>query len=194
MTDRKTLYEALSYAAWACVFQYFNINFGRLNILPAFAAYALFLKAIGLLQEERRDLGLLRPLGVLLLCWNLAEWLAALLGTSLNGGPAPVQILGLVVGVSGLYFHFQLFTDFAALAAARQETALEQRLLFWRKWQVIFHTATLLLLYLPMPEWDWWDAVITVMAAITMIMGLGCMMALFALRRVFAPDEQPEEE
>ena len=99
MTDRKTLYRGASHAAWGYFFLYLDINLGTLNILPDWAAYLLFLSAIGKLQGERRDLALLRPLGILLALWNGADWGLALFGGSVTDrlppvepGPLPYQV------------------------------------------------------------------------------------------------------
>ena len=72
MTDRHTLYDALSKAAWGYFFLYFDINLGSVSILPSFIGFLLFLSAIQQLKEERRDLELLRPLGTLLAAWGKA--------------------------------------------------------------------------------------------------------------------------
>ena len=80
MTDRETLYTGAGRAAWGYFFLYLDINLGSLNILPDWGAYLLFLSAIRLLAGERRDLSLLRPLGILLAAWNGADWALTLLG------------------------------------------------------------------------------------------------------------------
>ena len=184
MTDRETLYRGASHAAWGYFFLYLDINLGSLNILPDWAAYALFLSAIGKLQGERRDLGLLRPLGLLLAVWNGADWALALFGGGVSGHFPP---LDLVVGVIQMYFHFQLLTDCAALAAdweASGET-VDRRILRWRTIQTVIQTGVMCLSYLP-AEWD--TAVMTAMTAMVLVYlaaGLGTMLALFALRRLF---------
>ena len=183
-TDRETLYRGVSHAAWGYFFLYIDINLGSLNILPDWAAYALFLSAVGKLQGERRDLGLLRPLGLLLAVWNGADWALALFGGGVSGHFPP---LDLVVGVIQMYFHFQLLTDCAALAAdweASGET-VDRRILRWRTIQTVIQTGVMCLSYLP-TEWD--TAVMTAMTAMVLVYlaaGLGTMLALFALRRLF---------
>ena len=183
-TDRETLYRGVSHAAWGYFFLYLDINLGSLNILPDWAAYALFLSAIGKLQGERRDLALLRPLGILLAAWNGTDWGLALFGGSVNGRFLP---LDLVIGVVQMYFHFQLLTDCAALAAdweASGET-VDRRILRWRTIQTVIQTGVMCLSYLP-AEWD--TAVMTAMTAMVLVYlaaGLGTMLALFALRRLF---------
>lgn len=192
MTDRETLYRGASHAAWGYFFLYLDINLGALNILPDWAAYLLFLSAIRKLQGERRDLALLRPLGILLAVWNGADWLAVLGGGSVTGHLPPVD---LVISVVQLYFHFQFLTDCAGLAAAYQSPGkgVDARLLRWRTLQTVLLTAAVCLTYLPL-DWEGAGAVaLTLLAVVCVIAGLCIMAALFALRRLFREDAPPQE-
>ena len=63
MTDRKTLYDGISHAAWGYLFLYLDINLGTVSVLPRFVGWLMFLSAIEKLKAERRDLALLRSLG-----------------------------------------------------------------------------------------------------------------------------------
>lgn len=191
MTDHQTLYTGVSRAAWGYFFLYFNINLGRVSILPSFVAFLLFLSSISLLKEERRDLVLLRPFGILLAVWHCAEWSLSWVGGTLDGR---FEILGLLIGLASLYFHFQLFTDFAALAAKYQQPDdnLDRRLLRWRTIQTVLLTVMTLMAYPAQWFSDWWDYVVMAMVVVYLIAGLCLMMALFALRKLFA-DQEPQE-
>ena len=116
MTDWSSLYKGLSCAAWGYLFLNLDFNLGNVSILPRFAGWLLFLRAIDELKEERRDLALLRPLGILLALWTGADWLASWAGMDVDGHFPP---LDMVVAVAQLYFLFQFLTDLAALAKAR---------------------------------------------------------------------------
>jgi len=184
MVNREQLYRGASHAAWGYFFLYFNINLGTVSILPTFVGWCLFLSAIRNLKEERRDLSLLRPLGILLAVWHGIGWGLSWLGTTLdNRFPA----LELLIGLAVLYFHFQLLTDLAALAAKYQpeEDGLDRRLLRWRTLQTLLLTAITLVAYFA--EWfgGGWDYVVTAMAVVYVIAGICLMAALFALRRLF---------
>lgn len=182
MTNRETIYTGVSRSAWGYFFLYFNINLGSVNILPEFVAFLLFLSSIKLLTSERRDLALLRPLGILLTLWHLAKWVLTIFGITLGG---VFSVLSLVISLASLYFHFQLITDFAALASKYQwaEEHLDQRLLKWRTCQTVLLTLSTLLAY-PM-EWlpDWWQYLIICTAVICLIACIGIMVALFGLRK-----------
>lgn len=192
MTDRKTLYDGVSNAAWGYFFLYFNINLGAVNILPRFVGWLLFLAAIQKLKEERRDLALLRPLGVLLALWSGADWLAVCFGTGVGGHFPP---LDMIVSVAEMYFHFQFLTDCAALAAAyqRPQDGLDRRFLRWRTVQTVLLTGMAIIMYAA--EWlgEIWSYVPIVMAVVYLTAGLCLMAALFALRRLFREEEAPGE-
>ena len=144
--NHEKLYRGVSHAAWAYFFLYFDVNLGSLNILPDFVCYLLLWSAIGCLEEEERDLTLLRPLCVLLGVWAGADWVFTLLGGTLDGQFRPMDLL---ISVAAIYFHFQLFTDFAHLAARYQPEGarLDRRMLRLRTAQTLFLTAFAVLGY-----------------------------------------------
>ena len=187
MTDRQTMYSALSKAAWGYFFLYFDINLGSVSILPSFIGFLLFLSAIQQLKEERRDLELLRPLGTLLAAWHIAIWLASWLGTTLNG---QFPILDLIISLAEVYFHFQMLTDYAALAAKYQqpEQNLAQRLLKWRTRQTLLLTAMSLCAHPLRFLTDLWEPTLIILAVAGLITSLCIMFTLFDLRRIFRAD------
>lgn len=175
------LREGVSRAAWAYLFLYLDINLGTVSILPAFVGYLLFYEAIGYLEGERRDLALLRPLCVLLGLWAGAGWLLSWMGQDLEGLLYP---LDLVIQAAQLYFHFQLFTDFAALAGRYQDQGdgLEWRLLRLRTVQVVATTAILVIVCLRPAgnSWEGWVAVGLVL--LNTVVAVLLMSGLFRLR------------
>lgn len=193
MDERKRLYDGLSCAAWGYLFLYLDINLGTVSILPSFAGWLLFLSAIAALKEERRDLGLLRPLGLLLAAWTAADWGASWLGRDIDGLSPPLDLL---VAVAQMYFQFQFLTDLAALALTRlpepDGASLSRRMLRWRTVQTVLVTVFALAPYLPawIPE-SAAKGVVVVLAVAYCILAFFLMTALFALRGHFkggAPD------
>lgn len=184
MTDRETLYKGVSCAAWGYLFLYLDINLGTVSILPRFVGWLLFLSAVKHLSSQRRDLALLRPLGILLAVWNGADWLASWAGTTLDGRfPA----LDLIVGAASLYFHFQFLTDCAALAAQYQppDGELDRRLLRWRTVQTLLITAVTLL-SCPVEFFGGiWEYAAILLAVAGVFVALCLMAALFSLRKLF---------
>ena len=187
MTDRQTLYDALSKAAWGYFFLYFDINLGPVSILPSFVGFLLFLSAIQQLKDERRDLELLRPLGTLLAAWHIANWLASWLGANLDGR---FPVLDLIISLAGVYFHFQMLTDYAALASKYQqpEQNLDQRLLKWRTRQTLLLTAMSLCAHPLRFLTDLWEPTLIILAVAGLITSLCIMFSLFDLRRIFRAD------
>lgn len=185
MVERKQLYNGLSHAAWGYFFLYFDIKLGAVSILPRFVGWLLFLSAIEKLKEARRDLTLLRPLGILLVLWSGAGWLASWAGTDVDGLFPP---LDLVVTVAQMYFHFQFLTDCAALAEPYSYSGIERRILRWRAIQTVLLTGMGIL----MEATAWFGKISGYMLAAStvgyLIVGLCLMAALFTLRKFYRED------
>lgn len=191
MTDRSSLYKGVSCAAWGYLFLNLDFNLGNVSILPRFVGWLLFLRAIDELKEERRDLALLRPLGVLLALWTGADWLASWAGRDVDGHLPP---LDLVVAVAQLYFLFQFLTDMAALAEARHPEggALGRKILLCRTVQTVLVTAIALAPYLParLPE-GVSGGVLAVLAIAYCLLGVALMLFMFQLRCAFRDAAPP---
>ena len=116
---RNSLVTAIGRVAWGYVFLYLNINLNEVNILPDWACYAFILAALPGLALAERSAALLRPLAWILLAAEGADWVLSLLGYSLSGGA--FYIIGVIIAVVELYFHFQLLTNIAAVASRFDE-------------------------------------------------------------------------
>lgn len=194
MTDRETLYRALSHAAWGFVFLCVDFNIGTVSILPRFVGYLLFLSAINKLSGERRDLALIRPLCILLAAWTGVDWLFSWVGADPGGLFPPLNI---VILVAALYFHFQFLTDMAALAEQYQPEGddLDQRLTNRRTAYIVLSTVGYVLMYLPVGRLrseEVWVFVMTALAMMQLVTALLIMKGLFDLRR-FVREEGPEQ-
>lgn len=194
MTDRKRLYDGASYAAWGYLLYYLDINLNTVSILPRFAGYLLLLSAAKAWQEERRDLGLLRPLGLLLTAWYGADWLLSWRGGTLDGRFL-FLFLDLLVGAAQLYFHFQFLTDAAALAAKYQppEGTLDRDILRLRTAQTVLITAITALYPLALQQEKIGTLlpatlIMTVLAVAGVVMGLILILKMFSLRKLFRED------
>lgn len=177
--DEKRPYEGISKAAWGYFFLYFNINLGTVSLLPTFVGYLLFLSAIKVLEGEERTLGLLRPFAILLALWHGARWLASWIAVDLEGLWQPVDLL---VELTNLYFHFQLLTDIASIAA-RYGTGLEDRIRRCRTLQTPMLTGICLLS--AVSHWlpELWQTLSILSALAYLIAGLVLMRTLFRLKR-----------
>lgn len=179
----RRLTSGVSQAAWGYFFLHININIGSVSILPAFVGYLLMLSAIGKLSGERRELGLLRPLCIILAIWNGADWLASFAGMSLDGLFTPLDIL---VSVAGLYFHFQFLTDMTALAerCQPQGSPIARRLINRRTVYVTLMAVTDVFFSLPSQLWGNAQAVIAILCGLaSAVAALTAMFSLFSLRK-----------
>lgn len=133
--------EAIGVVAWSYVFLHLDINLGSINILPEWACYALVLSALPGLAKAERSALLLRPLGIILLVVSLIEWGLQILGMTLD-----FYLVNMIVAALSLYFHFQLLTNVADIAA-RFDDDKARRIKRLRNFRTVFST----ILALPWP-------------------------------------------
>lgn len=194
MTDRETLYNGLSHAAWGYFFLNFDFNLGTVSILPQFVGFLLLLSAIGELSGERRDLMLLQPLCILLSAWSGVDWVLKCFGEDLDG---KLIFLDLLTAAAALYFHYQFLTDMAALAEKYppEEGDLAGRIRRHRTAFTITVTAVNLLgsLFRAIP-WEGWSGVMVAAAVIACIVAVLIMADLFRLRKGVRGGEPEEGE
>ena len=187
MTDYQKLYTGIGRAAWGYFFIYFDINLNTVSILPSFIGYLLFLSAINHLCDEERELNLLRTLGIILTVWHIASWFASFGAIKLDGMLPAVDI---IIGVVNIYFHFQLLTNLASIAAKYQseDHEFDAKLLRYRTMQTVMITAVIILGYLA----KWQTELVTVisvgMIIVYLIVAVLLMKALFDLRRDISID------
>lgn len=182
MTDAQKRYRGISCAAWGYFFLYFNININTVSLLPAFVGYLLFLSAIGCLKEEERELTLLYTPGVIMALWTGAEWLASFAGIELEG---MWQFADVIICLVNLYFHFQLLTNLASLAAndPPEGHRLAEKLLRYRTLQTVMLTAIEILVCLHPWLSEVWTGISLCMMIAYLVAGICLMRVLFALRR-----------
>lgn len=189
--EQERLYAGLSHAAWGYFFLHFDLNLGPVSILPRFAGWLLLLSAIAALRGERRELGLLRPLGILEALWSGADWLLSWLGKSVEGH---ILFLELLMAAVTLYFHFQFLTDLAALAEGYQpENGTLARRLRSRRTAYTLLLAAISLTgelgkVIPWTGWEWAALAEIIVGCIVAVM---IMANLFELRRCFRDAAAP---
>lgn len=182
MKENEMLCQAVRHIAWGYVLLHVDITIGAIDLLPAWAGYLLMLGALPALAGAVREAALLRPLGWLLAGWTGVQWLTNAM--SLAAFPYALQ---LVADVLELYFHFQLLTDLARLAADRGCTQAP-RILRLRTVRTLLITATALLN-------SGWDRVppfaITVLFLVYIVVALWICRVLFALGRALREPADP---
>ncbi|MBQ8893271.1 MAG: hypothetical protein IJ043_02550 [Clostridia bacterium] len=164
--------NAIKYIAGGYLFLHLNINLGTLNLLPGWAGYLLIYRALEPLGEEQPSARLLKPLAILLGVWEGLQWLLTLLNVQ-----AEFWILELIAGAIGLYFHFQLLTDLAAVAE-QHGWAEHTKLLHLRTAQTLLST----FLLLPLP-WEEFEALTVAVLLIHAAVLIWITAVLFGLKR-----------
>lgn len=192
MTDYQKLYTGIGRAAWGYFFIYFDINLNTVSILPSFIGYLLFLSAINHLCDEERELNLLRTLGIILTVWHIASWFASFGAIKLDGMLPAVDI---IIGVVNIYFHFQLLTNLASIAAKYQseDHEFDAKLLRYRTMQTVMLTAVIILGYLAKWQTELVTFVSVGMIIAYLIVAILLMKTLFDLRRDISIDSDSND-
>lgn len=144
--EAKTLSTAIKKIAVSYIFIYFSINIWIIDILPDWLGYFMIASVLPVLSEEERSAQLLRPFGITLGIWNIIEWVLKITGAQWN-----LTLIGLIIGIITIYFHFQLITNIASLDI---EQSKRKRLLTLRTIIVILHTLLNLWLFIPKNIFD----------------------------------------
>ena len=192
MTDYQKLYTGIGRAAWGYFFIYFDINLNTVSILPSFIGYLLFLSAINHLCDEERELNLLRTLGIILTVWHIASWFASFGAIKLDG---MLPVVDIIIGVVNIYFHFQLLTNLASIAAKYQseDHEFDAKLLRYRTMQTVMLTAVIVLGYLAKWQAELVTFVSVGMIIVYLIVGILLMKTLFDLRRDISIDSDSDD-
>lgn len=187
MTDIQKLCKSIKYIALGYVLLYFDINLGKLSILPDWLGFLLILHTLPILAEHVPSAALLRRPAILLIAWYAVLWIAKPFNFPMESYPL-WQILYLIAEVVALYFHFQLLTDLATLSEEHgcPQTASLRRL---RTVNTLIGTA----FSLPLPwEKSEWLAIVTLI--VYLIVWIWISIVLFGLKRNLALEEAIAEE
>lgn len=195
MNTYEKLYNGITQAAFGYLFIFININLGTVNIIPDFVGYILFLSAISRLKEFIAELALLRTLGIIMTAWHFADWIFTIIGWQGNN---IVQIIGIIITIINLYFHFQLLTDFSTMAKMyqRKDCTYNVKILSYRTFIVIILTfSAIFSFFVPLLG----EMTTMIISAILALCGVTAsillLAALFGLRKNLSTEEEyPPEE
>lgn len=141
-TDISDIRSAVKKVAWGFFLILFHINIGTIDILPDWAGYALMVSALSFIALEEESAKLLKPIGTILVVWNVIEWVLKIFGLD-----AYLNFIAIIPSVLNIYFSFQLFTNLAGIAK-KYSCPQEKRLLVFRTLYVICTVISVSLLYL----------------------------------------------
>lgn len=192
MTDYRKLYNGISKVAWGYLFIYFDFKAITVSILPSFVGYLLFLSAITYLKSEESGLSLLRTLGVILALWHGLDWLLSWFSFDLDG---VLQFADILICLINLYFHFQLLTNLASIAAKYQPEGykLDSRLLRYRTIQTVILTAIVIITRLHSWLSEIWTLIAIIMLVVYLIACICLMKTLFGLRKCLPANDETEK-
>ena len=185
MTERKKLAAALGKVAWAYVFFYLDLNLFGLNVLPEWIGWLLIWNALSVIAPRIPTAGLLWTPVQIVCLWDMFSWLPGVLGLEdLRATAGLLETAALVMAVLSFWFHFQFFTDLAALAEA-EGCPRGKQLRILRAVNVLAPT----LVSLPGLQGVEWFY--TLAAAVSCVSVVWTFIVLLALRRDL--DKDPEE-
>lgn len=183
IAESEKLAAGLGCTAWGYFFLLFNFEINGFNILPQFVGYALFFRGLEHFCEAGRGLAGLKPLCLLLVVYNLLGYVP-MLGVLLGG-----MFFVLLAVAAGIYFHFQLLSEMAQVAAEceppEEGGQLADRLLRWRAVYVVLLTVSsvgVVFFRGDLDSWLVWPLLL--LAFVGLVAEIWIMLALFKLRRM----------
>ena len=180
MSERQQIGAAIRRIAWGYILIHVNFYLITMDILPDWLGYCMMLWSLPTLAKREQSVTLLRPLGVILILWNLFDWLMDIGGIRVN-----TDGLALVATVLDLYFHFQLLTDLARIAKQYRHPA-GRKLLHLRTARTVLAAVTHIFLYW-MPEEM---AVVLGIVIVQFILAVWLCRVLFKFGKALLEEEQ----
>lgn len=172
MTDRKELGKAVEGVAAGYIFLHFDINLFVINILPDWLGYLAICHVLDVFEEEEPSVILLKPLGTVLVGWEILSSLLSLAATEIH-----LYEVETIATVVSLYFHFQLLTNLSNIAE-RWEYPKAKNILKLRT------VRTLLVTFAALPlSWFQSTAVTTVLGIIGIATGIWICIELNGLKK-----------
>ena len=176
--EQNKLCEAVKLVARSYLFIYVHIMIGGWDLLPNWLGYFWILSAIPLLAEAVRSTALLKPLGIVLVMYTFLHWVMKALGlTAYMNSIYILPLLETVCSVISIYFHFQLLTDLADLAAMYL-CASEKTIRRLRTVCTLINT----IVALPL-SWEGYEMVYMAMLVVDVIAVIWISWKLYAFRR-----------
>ncbi len=176
--EQNALCNAVKLIARSYIFFYLNIMIGAWDILPSWLGFFWILSVIPVLAEEIQSTKLLKPLATMLVLYAFVDWIVTALGAEPYLNSIYLwPLLETIMSVVTIYFHFQLLTNMAELAAQYQCTA-EKTLLRLRTVCTVINT----IIALPI-AWQGYELIYMGMVAVDLIAVVWICRKLYGFRR-----------
>lgn len=119
-SDIYSLKSSIKRIGWSYIFIYFSLTLGSLDILPGWVGYMMILSEIYYIAEHDKSSLLLKTPCVILIIYEIMKWAGNLIGLNYQSFDllpfSLIRIVGIIVGIISIYFHFQLLTNLANVA------------------------------------------------------------------------------
>lgn len=122
MNSISEICSAVKRIAWGFFFIFIHINIGSVDILPDWVGYAMIVSALGAVISEADKLKVLRPVGVILVVWNVLEWVLDIFGAGAYA--AYVAVIPAVLAICLVYTLFKNLAVCACKYTCPQEKSL----------------------------------------------------------------------
>lgn len=175
--DISTMRSAIKKVAWGFFLILFHINIGTIDILPDWAGYVLMVSSLAFIALEEESAKLLRPFGIILIVWNVIEWVLEIFTLS-----SYLSFISIVPTVLNIYFCFQLFTNLADIAE-KYSCPQKKKLLVFRTLYVICTVLSVSMIYLAVFSIDSEIYMVLMIAftVVNLILALCILFTLFGL-------------
>ena len=124
--------SAVKKIAWGYLLMFLDFNIMTIDILPDWVGYILIVSALSYIIFDEDDLHKLRPVGIILVIWNIVEWVANIFSVGIY-----LSYVGIIPMIMNLYLIWHLFGNLADIAG-KYSCPQESKLRGWRIPNMIF--------------------------------------------------------
>ena len=171
--------SAVKKIAWGFLFIFININIASIDILPDWIGYIVIVAVLKNVIADEDDLRKLRPVGIVLIVWNIVEWILAIFNLgNISGCVAVIPML------FEMYLIYNLF-KYLSVWADKYSCSQQKSLTLWGAAYVVFALVSTVCGYMSLIFSDVATFMIVgfVILAVGLIVMLGIMITLFSFSR-----------
>lgn len=124
--------SAVKKIAWGYLLMFLDFNIMTVDILPDWVGFVLIVSALSYIVFDEDDLNKLRSVGIILIIWNIVEWVANIFSIGIY-----LSYVGIIPMIMNLYLIWHLFGNLADIAE-NYSCPQEGKLRGWRILYMIF--------------------------------------------------------
>ena len=103
--------SAVKKIAWGFLLILLDFNVMTVNVLPDWIGYIIVVSSLGAVISDEDALRKLRPVGIILVVWNIIEWVAGIFGVGTY-----LSFVAVIPIVLNIYYIWHLFGNLADIA------------------------------------------------------------------------------